>query len=47
MSHPALTVSPDDLVQAAARLMHSHRLSGSPSSAATGGWPASSAGPTC
>jgi CBS domain-containing protein len=26
MTHPAVTVSPDDTVQAAARLMHSHRL---------------------
>jgi CBS domain-containing protein len=26
MTHPAVTISPDDLVQAAARVMHSHRL---------------------
>jgi CBS domain-containing protein len=26
MTHPAVTISPDDLVQTAARVMHSHRL---------------------
>ena len=26
MTHPAVTISPDNLVQAAARIMHSHRL---------------------
>jgi len=26
MTHPAVTISPDDTVQAAARVMHSHRL---------------------
>jgi CBS-domain-containing membrane protein len=26
MTHPAVTIGPDDLVQAAARVMHSHRL---------------------